>query len=140
MGGVAPLNNGKDIAKDILFSGRALKKMKEIIEAQGGKPDIKPEEIPLGQHRIAVKAPCDGFVTNVDNAAITSIARSAGAPIEKGAGVILRWKRGYKVKKDDVLLEIYAERESKLTEAYNVALRTTPVTVEGMLLHKVPEF
>jgi len=140
MGGVASRNHGKDVAKEILLSGKALKKMKEIIEAQGGNPNIKPEEIPVGQHHIAVKAPCDGFVTNVDNTAITSIARAAGAPIEKGAGIILRWKRGYKVKKDDVLLEIYAERESRLTEAYNAAQRTNPVTIEGMLLHTIPEY
>jgi len=44
-----------------------------------------------------------------------------------------------KVKKGDVLLEIYAEQESKLAEAYNVALRTKPVTVEGMLLYRIPE-
>jgi len=43
------------------------------------------------------------------------------------------------VKKGDVLLEIYAEQESKLAEAYNVALRTKPVTVEGMLLYRIPK-
>ncbi|MDH5266560.1 MAG: AMP phosphorylase [Candidatus Bathyarchaeota archaeon] len=139
MGGVASPNEGKEVAKEILFSRKALKKMKEIIEIQGGDPKIEPEKIPIGEHSIALRAPCDGFVTNVDNAAITAITRASGAPIEKGAGVALRWKRGYKVKKDDVLLEIYAEQESKLAEAYNVALRTNPVTVEGMLLHRIPE-
>jgi AMP phosphorylase len=140
MGRIAPRNNGKDVAKDILFSGKALIKMREIIEAQGGDPSIKPEELPVGQHRIDIKAPCDGFVTNVSNNAICAIARATGVPIEKGAGVVLRWKRGNKVKKNDVLLEIYAERGSKLTEAYNMALKTTPVTIEGMLLHKIPEY
>jgi len=53
---------------------------------------------------------------------------------------MLRWKRGYQVKKGEVLLEIYAERRPKLAEAYNVALRTQPVTIEGMLLHKIPEY
>ncbi|MEM2936426.1 MAG: AMP phosphorylase [Candidatus Bathyarchaeia archaeon] len=140
MGGVAPRNSGKEVAKEIPYSGRDLNKMKEIIEAQGGNPNIKPEEIVLGEHRTAIEAPCDGFVTNVDNAAITAIARAAGAPMEKGAGVMLRWKRGYQVKKGEVLLEIYAERGPKLAEAYNVALRTQPVTIEGMLLHKIPEY
>jgi AMP phosphorylase len=140
MGGVAPQNRGKEVAKEILSSGKALKKMREIIEAQGGNPNVKPEDIPVGEHNISIKAPCDGFVTNVNNAAITSIAQAAGAPVEKGAGVFLRWKRGYKVKEDDVILEIYAERESKLTEAYSVAQKTKPVTVEGMLLHEIPEY
>ena len=114
--------------------------MREIIEAQGGDPGIKPEEIPVGQYRIDIKAPCDGFVTNVSNRAICAIVRATGVPIEKGAGVVLRWKRRNKVKKNDVLIEIYVERESKLTQAYNIALKTTPVTIEGMLLYKIPEY
>lgn len=140
MGLTAQPGKGKDLAKEILASGKALKKMREIIEIQGGNPKIRLEDIPVGQHVVAIKAPCDGFVTNVSNAAITAIARTAGAPREKGAGVALRWKRGYKVKKDDVLFEIYAERTSKLNNAHKLALTTNPVTVEGMLLHKVPEF
>ncbi len=140
MGFIAQPGQGKDLAKDILSSGKASEKMREIIETQGGTPKIRPRDIAVGQQTIALKAPCDGFVTNVSNAGITAIARAAGAPREKGAGVALRWKRGCKVKKNDVLFEIYAERASKLNDAYNLALTVNPVTVEGMLLHKIPEF
>lgn len=140
MGLAAQPGQGKDMAKDILTSGKASKKMCEIIEMQGGNPKTLPEDIAVGQNRAELKAPCDGFVTNVSNNAITAIARAAGAPREKGAGVALRWKRGYKVKKNDVLLEIYAERSTKLNDAYSLALSLNPVTVEGMLLHKVPEY
>ncbi len=140
IGFAAQSGQGKDLAKEIIASGKALKKMREIIDIQGGNPKIRPSDIPVGTHHVAINAPCDGYVTNVSNAAITAIARASGAPREKGAGVALRWKRGYKVKKNDVLLEIYAERSSKLTEAHNLALTMNPVTVEGMLLHKVPEF
>lgn len=140
MGFVAQPGQGKVLAKELVTSGKALKKMLEIIEIQGGNLKIRSQEIPVGQHIMAIKAPCDGFVTNVSNAAITAIARASGAPREKGAGVALRWKRGYKVKKNDILFEIYAERTSKLNEAHNLALTMNPVTVEGMLLQKVPEF
>ncbi len=140
MGFLAQPGQGKELAKKIVDSGKAMKKMREIIEIQGGNPKLRPEDINVGEHKVPIKAPCDGFVTNVSNAAITAIARTAGAPREKGAGLALRWKRGYKVKKDDVLFEIYAERTSKLNDAYNLALTLNPVTVEGMLLHKIPEF
>ncbi len=140
MGFKAQSGHGKDLAKELLASGKALDKMHEIIEVQGGNPKIRPEEIEIGQHSTAFRSPCDGFVTNVNNAAITAIARAAGAPREKGAGVALRWKRGYKVKKNDILFVLYAERASKLNEAHDLALKKNPVTVEGMLLHKIPEF
>ena len=139
MGFVAQPGLGKEMAKEILTSGKALKKMKEIIEAQGGNPNINPDEIRVGEHAIPVRADCDGFVTKVDNNAITAIARAAGAPREKGAGLALQWKRGNKVKKDDILYEIYAQRTSKLKAAHNLALQMKPVVIEGMLLHKIPE-
>lgn len=140
MGGLAPRGRGKDLAKRILESGRALKKMREIIEAQGGNPDIKPDDIPVGDHRAVIEAPCDGYVTDVSNAAITKIARAAGAPRDKGAGVVIRYKRGHKVKKGEPILEIYAERESKLSEAYSLAVKLNPITIEGMLLYRYPDF
>ena len=140
MGGVAPRGQGKDAAREILTSGKALEKMKQIIEAQGGDPNVKPKDIPVGECRIELKAPCNGFITNVDNEAISAIARAAGAPAEPGAGLVLRWKRGAKVKRGDTLMEIYAERESKLEDAYKLALKLKPITIEGMLLFKVPEY
>ncbi len=140
MGFKAQPGEGKKLAKEILSSGKAFQKMLEIIEVQGGDPKIQPEDIAVGKETIELKAPCDGFVTNVDNVAVTSIARAAGAPREKGAGIELIWKRGCKIKKNDVLIKIYAERNSKLNEAYKMALELKPITIEGMLLHKVPDF
>lgn len=140
MAGVAPRGSGKELAEEALTSGKALKKMREIIEAQGGNPDVRPEDIPVGEYTAEIGAPCDGYVTDVDNKSIKEIALAAGAPAEKGAGVLLHAKVGYKVEKGDPIMTIYAERESKLTEAYNVAIRTKPITVEGMLLRRIPDY
>ncbi|RLG45463.1 MAG: AMP phosphorylase [Thermoproteota archaeon] len=140
MAGVAPRGSGKELAEEVLTSGKALKKMREIIEAQGGNPDVRPEDIPIGEYTAEIGAPCDGYVTDVDNKSIKEIALAAGAPAEKGAGVLLHAKVGYKVEKGDPIMTIYAERESKLTEAYNVAIRTKPITVEGMLLRRIPDY
>ncbi|MGQ9720196.1 MAG: AMP phosphorylase [Candidatus Jordarchaeum sp.] len=140
LGGVAPENKGQDYAKEILRSGKALKKMQEIIEAQGGDSKVKPEDISIGEHVAGVEAKADGYVTQVNNKNITRIAQAAGAPLDKGAGVILNYKIGYKVSKGDKLLSIYAEKESKLREATVIATRSYPIIVEGMLLQKLPKF
>jgi len=131
---------GQGFAKEILNNGKALEKMREIIEAQGGNPRIKPEDIPIGQHVAEICAPGDGYITRVSNRAITQIARIAGAPMEKGAGLIFYGKEGHKVTKGEKVLEIYAERESKLDEARALALKINPITIEGMLLREIPEF
>jgi len=140
LGGLAMRGKGKGIAMEILTSGKALKKMREIIEAQGGDPNVEPEDIPVGEHRVRIEAPCDGYITDVSNDAIKKIARAAGAPMDKGAGIILYGKRGHKVKRGEPILEICAERESRLSEAYALAMKLQPITVEGMLLQRIPEY
>ena len=42
---MAGKENGKELALDILRTGKAEKKFREIIECQGGNPNIKPEDI-----------------------------------------------------------------------------------------------
>ena len=75
---------------------------------------------------------------------IVRIAREAGAPKEKGAGVMLHAKLGGAVRKDGLLFEIYAERGSKLASAVELAMRLSPIVLskkpeEKMILDQVPE-
>ena len=139
MGGKAPLGMGYQLAKEILKSGKAYGKMKKIVEAQGGDPNITPNEIPVGEYKYEVYAPVDGFVTQVSNKAIVEIARAAGTPKDKGAGIILYVKRGRKVNARDKILEIYAERSVKLQDAISILENMPPVIIEGMLLKTIPE-
>src|SRR3990167_2098918 len=40
-------NNGEEMAREILLSGRALSKMREIIKVQGGNPEVASDSLPL---------------------------------------------------------------------------------------------
>ncbi|WP_048151637.1 AMP phosphorylase [Palaeococcus ferrophilus] len=137
MGGVAPAGMGKKMAREILESGRAYEKMKEIIEAQGGNPEVKPEDIPIGDKTYTFHAPASGYVTGINNRAITAIARQAGAPEDKGAGLRLYVKVGEKVKEGDPLFTIHAESEARLDQAIVLARRMDPIRIEGMVLQRV---
>jgi len=96
---------GYAIARDILESGRACAKMNDIIRAQGEKHiDMQP-----GKLCYQVCSDQDGIVTNIDNFQTAKIARIAGAPMEKKAGVDLFKKLGDKVAKDEPLFQIHAE-------------------------------
>ncbi|TDA30257.1 MAG: thymidine phosphorylase, partial [Archaeoglobi archaeon] len=76
----------------------------------------------------------EGAVVAVRNKSIVRIARSAGAPKDKGAGVYIHKKGGDVVKAGDPLLTIYAEKEWKLDNAIEVARAETPIVVSGMIL------
>jgi AMP phosphorylase len=138
------VEGGRKKAEQMLQSGRAEKKLREIIEAQGGTPRIKPEEIPVGDKKAEVTANQAGRVLWISTEAIANIAKAAGAPRAKGAGVVLKAKLGEAVKKDSGLLEIYAERGSKLEAALELAKRIQPIMLskkpeEQMLLDRFPE-
>ena len=96
---------GYAIARDILDSGRALQKMQDLIAAQGAAKEI----IPVGQLSYEVCAEQSGVVTQIDNYILAKVARLAGAPIDKGAGVDLLKKLGDPVEKGEALYRVYAE-------------------------------
>ncbi len=137
MGGVAPQGMGRKMAKDVLESGKAYSKMKEIIEEQGGDPNVKPGDITIGDKTYTFTAPAGGYVTFIDNRAITGIARAAGAPEDKGAGIELYVKVGEKVKEGDPLFTIHAETEARLDHAIVFARRSEPIRIEGMVLQRI---
>jgi len=137
--GKATKGTGQNLARELLQNGKALRKMLEIIEEQGGDPHIKSDQIPTAQHKHQIVAEMDGYITHISNAAINQIARAAGAPVETGSGLILFGKRGHKIGKGEPILEIYAERQSKLEQAYALIVKLKPVSIEGMLLEEIPE-
>ena len=138
MGGAAPRDQGKALALETLRNGKALEKMKQIIEAQGGDPNVSSEDIKVGEYTADICASADGYVIEFDNKWIIEIARLAGAPNDKGAGVAIHKKMGEGVKTGDPILTIYAEKKFKLDTALATAQRTNPILVEGMLLRRIP--
>ena len=138
------VENARAMAEDMLDSGRAEKKMREIIGAQGGNPAVKPEDIPIGAESAVVRSERAGKVLWLSTEDIVRIAREAGAPKEKGAGVVLHSKLGETVHKDGVLFEVYAERNSKLASALELAGQLSPIVLtkkpeEKMILDQIPE-
>ncbi|MHA1912333.1 MAG: AMP phosphorylase [Candidatus Kariarchaeaceae archaeon] len=137
MGGLANRGHGQQVADSILASGKALKKFWEIVEAQGGNPALKISDLPIGQYADKVYAPKDGYIINMSNSAIKAIAKAAGAPSDKGAGVRIFRKLGEFVRAGDPLIEIIAERESALEHAILVSKQMPLVTLEGMVLERI---
>lgn len=104
-------------ARELLASGAAMQAMEQIIQAQG------PSNLPLepsssGREVVAVN---DGVVHEIDCLRIARIARVAGAPMFKGAGVDLVCKTGDVVRRGDPLYRIHATLESDLGFAADLA-------------------
>jgi thymidine phosphorylase len=109
--------DGYRIARDILDSGRALVQMNAIIDAQGRRSAPPP----LAELGFDVAAPAAGIVTGMDNLRLARIARLAGAPQIKGAGIDLRAKLGSSVRQGDTLYRVYAQFDADLQFARRMA-------------------
>ena len=91
-------------ARELLDSGAALKQMQKIIDAQG--PSTCSSE--LGSLSFDVKASHDGTVSAIDCLRLNRLARTAGAPLDKGAGIRLFKKIGDRVEQGEPLYRVYA--------------------------------
>jgi thymidine phosphorylase len=103
-------------ALDLLQSGRALEKLKQIIEAQGGNPNVKSEDLKVGKYTLEEKADKSGVVKELNSKNITGIAKILGAPIQKGAGIYLNKKIGEKFAKGETLYTLFSQNVYNLKE------------------------
>jgi thymidine phosphorylase len=116
---------GYRLARDILESGRALEKMRAIIAAQGPHAG----SLALGRLRHTIDADHDGTVATIDNLQMARIARLAGAPMDKGAGVDLYRKMGDPVRRGEALYAIHAEHDADFRFASNAAKQNSGFTL-----------
>ncbi len=117
---------GYHLARDLLDSGRALQKMEAIVDAQG-RHDFPPPEAKL---KHVVTADHDGVVAAIDNLQIAHIARLAGAPMDKVAGIDLHCKLGDRVEAGDTLYTIHAEFQADFQFARDAAADNNGYTLE----------
>jgi AMP phosphorylase len=110
---LANIKSPREKVLEILNSGRAYNKMKEIIKAQQGKV-FNPDKIKIGNFKYNVRSSRNGIVRKISNSIISKIARIAGAPANKGAGIYLYKHVGNKIKKGEKLFTIYAESRVKI--------------------------
>jgi thymidine phosphorylase len=92
--------------------------MEQIIAAQGPAPAIAT----LGHLTRDVRAERAGVVTGIDCFRLGRIARLAGAPIAKGAGIDLFKKVGDRVSQGDPLYRIHANLETDFGFASDMAV------------------
>lgn len=116
--------DGFAIARDILDSGRALKKMNDIIEAQGSR-HFDHGHPQLGRLSFEIRSHGVGVVSGIDNLQLARIARFAGAPKVKEAGVDLCAKLGDEVQDGDVLYRVHASYPADLEFARQACARSS---------------
>ncbi len=116
LGGAAPGDAGMALAQETLKSGRAWIKFQRICEAQGGM-----REPPIALHRHSVVSARTGKVISIDNRRLAKLAKLAGAPEAKAAGLELHVRLGTHVERSQPLYTVHAEAVGELDYALQYA-------------------
>lgn len=116
LGGIAADGEGAALAFRTIDDGRAWQKFQAICEAQGGmrKPPVATQKHPL----LASHA---GVLRSIDNRKIARLAKLAGAPESKAAGVELHVKLGEPLQVGQPICSLHAETSAELRYALDYA-------------------
>jgi thymidine phosphorylase len=117
LGGRAALGQGLAMASETIDDGRAWAKFQRICDAQGGMrvPPTAPERHPL-------LARLEGRVRAIDNRKLAKLAKLAGAPGSKAAGVELHVRLGDAVSRGQPLCTLHSETAGELQYALDYAV------------------
>ena len=114
------------LVTEAIDSGAALKKLRELVIAQGGDVSYIDDtsNFPTASVKYEVKAEKDGYIYRMDTEkiGISSVILGAGREkkedsIDPAAGIILRRKTGDYIKTGDVLCEFYTNNGDKIPVA-----------------------
>jgi pyrimidine-nucleoside phosphorylase len=130
LGKVTPaLDEARELAQRKLLDGSGYRKFKEVIQAQGGNPQVldRFELLPNATGVREISSPRSGFVSAIDAEYIGQASAMIGAgrdtkedAIDPAVGVILEVKVGNKVDSGGVLCRLYYTSEEHVEEAAQV--------------------
>ena len=153
LGGVAPDHGtGRRAAQRALADGRALERMRAVIEAQGGNPAVldDPAVLPQASVRRSIEAARSGTVLAMDVRAIGRAAVELGAGrkrledvIAPGVGFHITVKPGHTVTAGERIATVFARSDSSAAKAA-AAVRAAIAIGEGeahplpLVSHRIP--
>ena len=123
------LDEARDLSQRKLLDGSGYRKFREVIQAQGGNPQVldKFELLPNATGAREIASPRAGFISaiNAEDIGRATALIGAGRPtkedtVDPAVGVILEIKVGEKVEAGSVLGRLYYTSEEHLEEAAEI--------------------
>ena len=113
---VTSIDEGTELARETIQSGKAMEKFLQIVKWQGGDTDtvLNPAHYPPAAHSVKIYSPTAGFVGEADALQIGKISMQLGAgrlkkedDIDYSAGIVLQKKVGDAVQPGETLATAY---------------------------------
>lgn len=146
-GGLAKdYSEGRSMLKDSIESGKALDKLAEFVNAQGGDSSYvyHPEKFVLAKDKVEVKAPVSGYISHIvcDEVGICSLILGGGretkdSEIDLSVGIDLTAKVGSYVNAGDTIAYVYSNSEEKTKACVERLLSAYSFSEESVDVPKV---
>jgi pyrimidine-nucleoside phosphorylase/thymidine phosphorylase len=145
------LEDARDLSQRLLLDGSGYRKLKEVIQAQGGDPRVldRFDMLPNATGVREVTCPRPGYISMIDAEYIGRAATMLGAgrdtkddTIDHAVGIILESKIGQKVDAGAVLCRIYYTSEERIEDAADIVedafrISQTPPEERSLILETV---
>jgi pyrimidine-nucleoside phosphorylase len=132
------IDQGIEISKEMIASGKAWGKFLEIVEKQQGSTEMvkNPQKYPAANHSFEIKSPGSGYIKSLNalTVGLCSVELGAGRlkqedSIDPVAGILLHKKIGDTVASNEKIMTIYAQRSDNFE---NISTRLIDaVTIES---------
>jgi pyrimidine-nucleoside phosphorylase len=127
LGGLAnTIADGKRRSADLISSGKALEKFRQMIELQGGDPRVvdEPKLLPQAKKSVQVKSPGAGYISGMQCEQIGTACVILGGgrerkedAVDPAVGIVLHKKVGDAVNADEPLATIHYNDETRAARA-----------------------
>ena len=122
------VEEAKKLLRENLTNRKALNKLKELVEAQGGDSSIIDNEelMPKSKYQLSITSDREGYVSKICSEEVGLLAMELGAGrktkdsiIDLSVGIVLKKKIGDKVEKGEELATIYCNNEKDGSSVLN---------------------
>ena len=112
-------------------SGDALEKFIEMVQTQGGNPEVVPNPglLPVASNILMIEAPMDGYIQRIDAVRIAQATLLLGAgrqrmedEIDPAVGITINKKSGHEVRAGEPIAVIHYNDDKNLKEAEELVL------------------
>jgi len=123
---VRTVDEGRELAEQMISSGKALAKFREIIQLQGGNAAVldNPSLLPQAQHKADIKSPSAGYVTAIMSEQIGTAGVLLGGgrakkedAVDPAVGIIVHKKIGDRVSVGDPLCTVHYNSAERFANA-----------------------
>jgi pyrimidine-nucleoside phosphorylase/thymidine phosphorylase len=148
---VSSVDEGRELAEQMIASGKARDKFREMIHLQGGNPVVMddPGLLPQAKQQADVKSPASGFITSIMSEQIGTAGVILGGgrarkedSVDPAVGIMVHKKVGDRVVAGEPLCTVYYNSAERLASAtplieQSYAIQSAPLLQARPLIHQI---